>query len=136
MVARITFKGYAAKELLLSDGPVNWIGLNGRNHGEYWLFKTAHFHVNLDLIPEVFTGTISARVARNTAVDFMPQLLLQELVAQPQARSCVPEGLAEIRHGVSYHRHHERKPCGRRRDIARTFTWRRPVLVAALDCDL
>jgi hypothetical protein len=42
-VARITLKGYAAKELLLSDGAINWIGLNGRNHGEYWLFKTAHF---------------------------------------------------------------------------------------------
>jgi S1-C subfamily serine protease len=82
MVARITLKGYATKELLLSDGPVNWIGLNGRNHGEYWLFKAAHFHVNLDPIPEVFTGTISARVARNTAVDFAPELSLQEMVAQ------------------------------------------------------
>jgi serine protease Do len=82
MVARITLKGYATKELLLSDGPVNWIGLNGRNHGEYWLLKAAHFHVNLDAIPEVFTGSISARVARNTAVDFVPQLSLEELVAQ------------------------------------------------------
>jgi S1-C subfamily serine protease len=82
MVARITLRGYATKELLLSDGPVNWIGLNGRNHGEYWLFKAAHFHVNLDRIPEVFTGTISARVARNTAADFAPELSLQEMVAQ------------------------------------------------------
>jgi S1-C subfamily serine protease len=82
MVARITLKGYATKELLLSDGPVNWIGLNGRNHGEYWLFKAAHFHVNLDPVPEVFSGTISARVARNTAADFAPELSLQEMVAQ------------------------------------------------------
>jgi hypothetical protein len=66
--------------LLLSDGPVNRIGLNGRNHGEYWLFKTAHFHVNLDRIPEVFAGTISARVARNTAVDLVPQLDPEKVV--------------------------------------------------------
>jgi S1-C subfamily serine protease len=93
MVARITLKGYAAKELLLSNGPVNWIGLNGRNHGEYWLFKTAHFHVNLDPIPEVFTGTISATVARNTAVDFVPQLSLQELVAQTKPGVVYLKGL-------------------------------------------
>jgi S1-C subfamily serine protease len=82
MVARITLKGYATKELLLSDGPAPWFSLNGRNHGEYWVFKAAHFHVNLDPIPEVFTGTISARVARNTAVDFVRELSLQEMVAQ------------------------------------------------------
>ena len=93
MVARITLKGYATKELLLSDGPVNWIGLNGRNHGEYWLFKAARFQVNLDPVPEVFTGTISARVARNTAVDFAPELSLQEMVAQTKPGVVYLKGL-------------------------------------------
>ncbi|MGA2430366.1 MAG: trypsin-like peptidase domain-containing protein [Candidatus Acidiferrum sp.] len=82
MVARISLKGYATKELKLSDGPANWMSLNGKNHGEYWLFKAAHFHVNLDPVPEVFSGSISARVARNTAVDFVPILSVTELVAQ------------------------------------------------------
>jgi len=93
MVARITLKGYATKELMLSDGPANWIGLNGRNHGEYWLLKAAHFHVNLDPVPEVFTGTISARVARNTAVAFVPQLSLQEVVAQTKPGVVYLKGL-------------------------------------------
>ena len=56
MVARISLVGYATKELQLSEGPMNWVGLNGRNHGEYWLLKSTHFHVQLDSIGQVFTG--------------------------------------------------------------------------------
>jgi hypothetical protein len=81
LVARITLAGYATKEILLSEGPANWIGLNGRNHGEYFLLKTNQFHVKLDLISQEFNGSISARVGRNTPVDFVPILSLEELVA-------------------------------------------------------
>jgi hypothetical protein len=35
MVARISLSSYATKEVPLSEGPMNWVGLNGRNHGEY-----------------------------------------------------------------------------------------------------
>jgi hypothetical protein len=62
-------------------GPANWIGLNGRNHGEYFLLKTNQFHVKLDLTSQEFNGSISARVGRNTPVDFVPILSLEELVA-------------------------------------------------------
>jgi hypothetical protein len=40
MIARITLAGYATKEILLSQGPMSWIALNGRHHGDYWLLKT------------------------------------------------------------------------------------------------
>jgi S1-C subfamily serine protease len=93
MVARITLPGYATKELQLSDGPANWIDLHGRNHGQYWLFKGAHFHVKLDSVPEVFSGSVSARVARNTAVNFVPQLSMQELVAQTKPSVVYLKGL-------------------------------------------
>jgi S1-C subfamily serine protease len=79
-VARITLAGYATKEILLSAGPANWIGLNGRNHGEYFLLKTNQFQVKLDLISQEFNGSISARVGRNTPVHFVPILSLEELV--------------------------------------------------------
>jgi len=62
MVARISLAGYATKEVTITEGPMNWVGLNGHNHGEYFLFKTDHFHVNLDPIAGVFTGTVSERV--------------------------------------------------------------------------
>src|SRR5580658_2424396 len=39
MVARISLAGYATKELMLSEGPSDWRGLNGRSHGEYFLLK-------------------------------------------------------------------------------------------------
>jgi serine protease Do len=81
LVARITLAGYATKEILLSEDPANWIGLNGRNHGEYFLLKTNQFHVKLDLVSQEFNGSISARVGRNTPVDFVPILSLEELVA-------------------------------------------------------
>src|SRR5712692_11154786 len=47
VVARISLTGYASKEIKLTEGPMNWISLNGRNRGEYWLFKSDHFHVEL-----------------------------------------------------------------------------------------
>jgi hypothetical protein len=40
MIARITLAGYATKEILLSQGPMSWIALNGRHNGDYWLLKT------------------------------------------------------------------------------------------------
>ena len=61
MVARVSLAGYASKEFTLTEGPMNWVGLNGHNHGEYFLLKTDHFHINLDPVAGVFTGTISER---------------------------------------------------------------------------
>ncbi len=68
MVARVSLAGYASKEISLTEGPMNWVGMNGRNHGEYFLLKTDHFHVNLDPVAGVFTGTISERVPQGSAM--------------------------------------------------------------------
>ena len=62
MVARISLPGYATKELQMTEGPMNWVSLKGHNHGEYWLLKLKHFHVDLDPISKVFTGKIAADV--------------------------------------------------------------------------
>jgi S1-C subfamily serine protease len=67
MVVRVSLGGYATKEITITEGPMNWVGLNGHNHGEYFLLKTDHFHVNLDPIAGVFTGTISERVPQGVA---------------------------------------------------------------------
>src|SRR6266849_9440480 len=80
LVARISLTGYATKELTLTEGPLNWLSLNGRSHGEYWLFKTDHFHVDLQPISEAFTGEIVARVSDAGGVQ--PELSLEELVRQ------------------------------------------------------
>src|SRR5271154_3820296 len=40
IVARIGLTGYATKEIQMTDGPMNWVSIYGKNHGEYWLFKS------------------------------------------------------------------------------------------------
>jgi serine protease Do len=81
MVARISLAGYATRELKLTEGPMNWISINGRNRGEYWLLKSDHFHVDLQLVSETFTGNVSANVAGASA-DLRSELSLEELVRQ------------------------------------------------------
>lgn len=80
MVARISLAGYATKEILLTEGPMEWIALNGRNHGQYWLLKADHFHVDLETIATTFTGGVTAKLAANAQVDLQPELSLEELV--------------------------------------------------------
>jgi len=36
------------------------IDLHAHNHGQYWLFKSDHFHADLDPIASTFTGTVAA----------------------------------------------------------------------------
>ncbi|MGB0035159.1 MAG: PEGA domain-containing protein [Candidatus Acidiferrales bacterium] len=48
MVARISMKGYVAQDVKLTDGPLVWVAVTGRHHGNYWVFKTNHFEVQLE----------------------------------------------------------------------------------------
>jgi S1-C subfamily serine protease len=93
MVARISLTGYATKELQLSEGPMNWVGLNGRNHGEYWLLKSSHFHVQLDPIAQVFTGNIDAKLSRNEDIDRAADLSVEELAARTKPAVVYLKGL-------------------------------------------
>jgi S1-C subfamily serine protease len=84
MVARISLAGYATKEIQLTDGPMNWVSLKGHSHGEYWLLKMKHFHVDLDPVGKVFTGTITADIPETIAapVDSDPPLSVEEIVSR------------------------------------------------------
>jgi hypothetical protein len=92
LVARIRLAGYATKELTLTEGPMNWISLNGRHHGEYWLLKSDHFHVDLKPITEVFTGEIAANVS-GTSGGVQTELSLEELVRQTKPAVVYLKGL-------------------------------------------
>jgi len=56
MVARISLPGFVTHEIPLTEGPMDWMDLHGRHHGQYWLFKSDHFHVDLATIAGTFTG--------------------------------------------------------------------------------
>jgi S1-C subfamily serine protease len=93
MVARISLTGYATKELQMTDGPMNWISVNGRNHGEYWLLKSDHFNVDLRPISEVFTGGVTAKLPGAGSVDLQPELSLEELVRMTKPAVVYLKGL-------------------------------------------
>jgi S1-C subfamily serine protease len=93
LVARISLTGYATKELQMTDGPMNWISVNGRNHGEYWLFKSDHFNVDLRPISEVFTGGVVAKLSGAGSVDLQPELSLEELVRKTKPAVVYLKGL-------------------------------------------
>jgi len=92
VVARISLAGYASRELKLTEGPMNWISLNGRNRGEYWLFKSDHFDVELKAVSETFTGGITAKVS-DSSVALAPELSLEELVRQAKPAVVYLKGL-------------------------------------------
>ncbi len=92
MVARLSLAGYAPKELTLTQGPMNWVSLNGRNRGQYWLLKTTHFHVDLPPISETFTGAVTAKVSA-VGVGLQPELSLEELVRQTKPAVVYLKGL-------------------------------------------
>ena len=92
VVARVSLGGYATKELTLTEGPMNWISLNGRNRGEYWLFKSDHFEVELKSISETFTGGVTAKVS-DSSVAMAPELPLEELVRQTKPAVVYLKGL-------------------------------------------
>jgi S1-C subfamily serine protease len=79
MAARNTFPGYATREISLTIGPMEWIDLHGRSHGEYWIFRADHFHADLETISNTFTGNVAANVPAQPA-GFQPELSLEELV--------------------------------------------------------
>ena len=93
MVARISLAGYATKEIRMTDGPMEWISLNGRNHGEYWLMKSDRFEVELEAIGQVFTGGVKARLSADRSVDLEPELSLEELVRKTKPAVVYLKGL-------------------------------------------
>src|SRR5882724_8809020 len=92
LVARLTFPGYATREISLTVGPMNWVDLHGHNHGEYWLIKSDHFHADLELISAAFTGTVAAVSAAQPAA-FSIELSLEEIVKRTKPAVVCLKGL-------------------------------------------
>src|SRR5277367_3669612 len=78
LVVRVSLPGHVTREIALTEGPMDWIDLHGRHHGQYWLFKSDHFQVDLPLASDTFTGKINASLAAQPSS--APVLSLEELV--------------------------------------------------------
>jgi hypothetical protein len=53
IVARFSLAGYLPKELALTEGPLEWVSASGHKRYQYWLFRSSHFHVDLDPAGEI-----------------------------------------------------------------------------------
>jgi hypothetical protein len=79
---------YATQEVPLTEGPTEWISLNGRKHGDYFLLKT-----NLIHIEQTFTGTIATTLSASPPTDREPELSLEELVSTARPAVVYLKGL-------------------------------------------
>src|SRR5260221_3899940 len=80
LIARLSFAGYSLKEVVLTEGPEEWVSLKGRNHGQYWLFKADHFEVKLDSIVATVNRRVTASLATGNAT-FAAERSLEALAA-------------------------------------------------------
>jgi hypothetical protein len=51
MVLRISKDGYLTQQVTLTEGPFEWVAVNGRHHGNYFLLKSGRFDLKLDPLP-------------------------------------------------------------------------------------
>jgi hypothetical protein len=77
---KLTLEGYLSKELDLANGPTAWVALNGTNHGDYWILKTATFNFNLDKAATSFAGTVQATLSNTSSVTMGPALSTEDVV--------------------------------------------------------
>jgi serine protease Do len=80
MVARIYKDGYTVQEVTLTDGPFEWIALNGRTHGRYWLLKTSQIQATLRATSSVFNGSVRTSTDAGTTLDYRPELTAERVV--------------------------------------------------------
>ena len=48
MVLRVSMDGYLSQQITLTEGPFEWVAVNGRHHGNYFLLKSGRFDIKLD----------------------------------------------------------------------------------------
>jgi hypothetical protein len=47
MTLRVSKDGYAAQQITITDGPYEWLSVNGKRHGNYFVLKSDHFDMKL-----------------------------------------------------------------------------------------
>ncbi|MFZ3217115.1 MAG: PEGA domain-containing protein [Candidatus Acidiferrales bacterium] len=57
MILRISKEGYASQQITITDGPFEWVAVNGRHHGNYFVLKSDHFEMKLTPGSEISSET-------------------------------------------------------------------------------
>jgi S1-C subfamily serine protease len=82
---RLSLEGYLTKELDMANGPIAWIALNGTNHGDYWVLKSAIFNLTLEKAATSFTGSVQATLSNSTTVTMGAAVSTEEIVRNANA---------------------------------------------------
>ncbi len=80
MTVRIYKDGYTSQEVKVTNGPFEWVALNGRDHGKYWLLSATHIEANLRPASAVFTGAVRTTGARGREIDLRPDIPAEQIV--------------------------------------------------------
>jgi PEGA domain len=48
LTARVSMNGYLSQQITMTEGPFEWVAVNGRHHGNYFLLKSGRFDIKLD----------------------------------------------------------------------------------------
>jgi hypothetical protein len=51
LTLRISKDGYLSQQVTLTEGPYEWVSVNGHHHGNYFLLKSSHFEIKLEPAP-------------------------------------------------------------------------------------
>jgi PEGA domain len=86
MILRVSKDGYATQQIVITDGPFEWIAVSGKHHGNYFVLKSDYFDMKLTPGAEA----VSATWAGDTRVGPM----------QPRAVTAVLSGDGEKVRGV------------------------------------
>jgi serine protease Do len=80
MKARIYKDGFSAHEITLTEGPLEWVAVNGKNHGHYWVLKSTHVDVTLEAASVAFDGSVRVASAGERTTDLRPELPIERVV--------------------------------------------------------
>src|SRR5271170_1810319 len=62
MTLRVSLAGYAAQQITITNGPFEWLSVNGKRRGNYFVLKSDHFDMKLAGGAESATWIGDARV--------------------------------------------------------------------------
>ena len=96
---RLTLEGYLPREEDLTNGPLQWIALNGVNHGNYWLLKSDTFNFALEKAATTFTGTVVTALSNVASGAMRPSLPDEEIVKMANPAVLFLQGSGETGSG-------------------------------------
>jgi serine protease Do len=80
VVARVYKQGCTMQEITLTEGPFEWIALNGQDHGRYWLLKTNQVQVSLQQLSNVLDGSIKTTSIVGTNVELRSEMPIEKVI--------------------------------------------------------